>query len=586
MRGRVSSSAALAPAPAPAVKRKRARDGDGERERERGGAASATSSILVPRAERAQVKDGRKKDKGKQNEKEKEKKRGKVPKGGKLRAEAEGEDELDEVEQRLRARRERRRAKALIRKDRTLTAAAVGTAAAEKVKASRRRRQAASDGETDEDQENEGVARKKVKRTTKEGRSRKVVQEMGKAKNVTSGRLTLKPKPQIGIFNKGKASTRMKLGGKGIPDFAFSERAFLHGSASSAASSSSSSSTSSSASSSSDSLSAPVAVVEPPRRRTYGSKPANRTSLSRRASSSWPAVAPEPASFDTPFLPSTSPAPAPAPDPASAPHSKARRSLTRRFSHVELPLRPSSPAASSAAQQLRGALESNSGVRSAESLARVQRLRKDEARAEELRQHEGRRASSAAALDLAHEEQAPGEVEASEGAATDDVERLLREVESAGAGVEPDGAERRSEFSYGGGAGDFGDALDARDGVPDVAGWAAPAGGDMVVDDNVSPLFALDDERRPTASLDLGPSAAFDPPHDSRLEPFPPFDNLGAPLPSSSASLSTDPPARPPSSLDAPQRFSSTRFDPRVAPLHDDSAYRAAMRAQWPRTTL
>jgi len=93
----------------------------------------------------------------------------------------------------LQARRERRRAKALIRKDRTLTAAAVGTAAAEEVKASRRRQRAASDGESDDDQENEGVARKKVKRTTKEGRSRKVVQEMGKAKNVTSGRLTVRP---------------------------------------------------------------------------------------------------------------------------------------------------------------------------------------------------------------------------------------------------------------------------------------------------------------------------------------------------------------------------------------------------------
>ncbi|GAA5895995.1 hypothetical protein JCM8208_007499 [Rhodotorula glutinis] len=579
MRGRVSSSTALASAPEPAVGRKRVRDGEGE-----GDAASATSSILVPRAERAHVKEGRKKGKGKETETEKKKKPGKALKGGKLRAEAEGEDELDEIEQRLRDRRERRRAKALIRKDRTLTAAAVGTAAAEKVKASRRRRRAASDRETDEeDQENEGVARKKVKRTTKEGRSRKVVQEMGKAKNVTSGRLTLKPKPTIGIFNKGKASARTKLGGKGIPDLAFSERAFLHGPASSASSSSSSSS-SSSASSSEDSLPAPVEV---PRRRTYGSKPANRTSLSRRASSSWPAVAPEPASFDTPLLPSSSPAPAPAvpapaPGAASASHSKARRSLTRRFSHVELPLRTSSPAASSAAAALRNHLGSGSGARSAESLARAQRLsdrKKDPARAAQRRQHEARRPSSAVAPEPALEDAAADEVEPSEGAVTDDVERLLREVESAEAGVEPSERERRSEVSYGGGAGDFGDALDAVEGDIELPAWDAPAADD-------SPVFARDDEQPVAAYLDVGPGTAFDLPHDPVLEPLPPFDNLGAPLPSSSPSLSIDAPVRPPSSLDAPRRFSSTRLDPQATLLHDDGAYRAAMRAQWPRTTL
>ncbi|GAA5845518.1 hypothetical protein JCM9279_003059 [Rhodotorula babjevae] len=590
MRGRVSSSTALAPAPASMPGRKRALEGEGKGEGGRGEAASATSSILVPRAERAHVKDGRKKGKRKGKEKEKEKKAGKVPKGGKLRAEAETEVELDEVEQRLQARRERRQAKALIRKDRTLSAAAVGTAAAEKVKASRRRRRAASDGESDEDQENEGVSRKKVKRTTKESRSRKVVQEMGKAKNVTQGRLTLKPKPQIGIFNKGKASTRTRLGGKGIPDLAFSERAFLDG----AASPSCSSSSSSAGTASSDSLPAPAALVGAPRRRTYGSKPANRSSLSRRASSSWPALAHEPAAPDSPLLDSSSPAPTPAgrapapaaaPDAASAPHSKPRRSLSRRFSHIELPVRPASPAASSSAPP-RNVLESDSAL-SAESLARRQRLRdgsKPTTRAVELRD-EARQASSAAAPERAHAETAAAEVQSSEGAPTDDVERLLREVESAAAGVEPSAQERRSELSYGGGAGDFGDALALGETEHELMGAGPSHDGGPRLDD-FSPAFPLDDMRSTTAPLQVDQDLVYAPQHDPRLDSFPMFDNLGEPLPSSSPSLSPDPSSRPLSTLPAPRRFSSTYPDPQAALLHVDGAYRAAMRAQWPRTTL
>jgi len=94
MRGRVSASAALAPVHDPAAGRERAGAGEGKGDE----AASATSSILVPRAERAHVEDGRRKGKGKEKEKKEQKKQGKVPKGGKLRAEAEDDDELDEVE--------------------------------------------------------------------------------------------------------------------------------------------------------------------------------------------------------------------------------------------------------------------------------------------------------------------------------------------------------------------------------------------------------------------------------------------------------------------------------------------------------
>ncbi|KAH7399267.1 hypothetical protein BKA66DRAFT_508217 [Pyrenochaeta sp. MPI-SDFR-AT-0127] len=45
------------------------------------------------------------------------------------------------------------------------------------------------------------------------------------AKNVSGDRLTLKPREQPGIFNKGKASTVVK--GRGLPDLVFSEMKFL-----------------------------------------------------------------------------------------------------------------------------------------------------------------------------------------------------------------------------------------------------------------------------------------------------------------------------------------------------------------------
>ncbi|KAL6712042.1 hypothetical protein ACN47E_003085 [Coniothyrium glycines] len=45
------------------------------------------------------------------------------------------------------------------------------------------------------------------------------------AKNVTGDRLTLKPREQLGIFNKGKTSTAFK--GRGLPDLVFSEMRFL-----------------------------------------------------------------------------------------------------------------------------------------------------------------------------------------------------------------------------------------------------------------------------------------------------------------------------------------------------------------------
>ncbi|OAL55707.1 hypothetical protein IQ07DRAFT_175390 [Pyrenochaeta sp. DS3sAY3a] len=45
------------------------------------------------------------------------------------------------------------------------------------------------------------------------------------AKNVSRDRLTLKPREQLGIFNKGKTSTAVK--GRGLPDLVFSEMKFL-----------------------------------------------------------------------------------------------------------------------------------------------------------------------------------------------------------------------------------------------------------------------------------------------------------------------------------------------------------------------
>lgn len=227
-------------------------------------------------------------------------------------------------------------------------------------------------------------------------------------------------------------------------------------------------------------------------------------------------------------------------------------------------------------------------MRSAESLARRQRLRdglKDRARATELRHREAGPASSAAAQEPAHEEIAVDEVELSEGAATDDVERLLREVESAGAGVEPGEVRRRSELSYGGGAGDFGDVLGAAEAAVSTAMSVAPAGYDVPLVDDGSAAFAADAAYPATAHLDQGFTLAYNSPHDPLLDRVAPFNNLGAPL-SSSPSLSPDPSSRPPSTLDGPRRFSSTHLDPQAALLHDDGAYRAAMRAQWPRTTL
>lgn len=180
---------------------------------------SAASSVLVPRVERAAGGDEvRKMGKGKEKETKQ-----KAPKGGKLRAEAEAEDELDEVEERaslallfcpdcspysppeltvprfstgLRARRERRRAKTLIRTDRTLPAAAIGDAAAAKLKAKRRKDALAHDDDDDyaSEQENESARarEKRAKRATKAGESRRLVHEMGRAKNVAPGRLTVR----------------------------------------------------------------------------------------------------------------------------------------------------------------------------------------------------------------------------------------------------------------------------------------------------------------------------------------------------------------------------------------------------------
>jgi hypothetical protein len=127
----------------------------------------------------------------------------------------------------LRARRERRANKAFIRKDRTQSSAAVGAAAAAKVKKASKKRC----GESDENESPSPEKVKKKKRTSAEKGSRAKVQDLRRPSAIGAQRLTvrsllyisrtsltflsvqLKPPKQLGgIFNKGKASTRIKVG--------------------------------------------------------------------------------------------------------------------------------------------------------------------------------------------------------------------------------------------------------------------------------------------------------------------------------------------------------------------------------------
>ncbi|BGP48270.1 hypothetical protein JCM10450v2_004142 [Rhodotorula kratochvilovae] len=582
MRGRTSSAAAAA-APAKNADKGKGRARDEERD------VSGESSILVPRIERQLAAAGGEGAGAGAQKYVNVKARGKekVPKGGKLRAEAEEDDELDEVEERLRARRERRRANAVIRKDRTLSAAAVGAAAAYKVKAARRR-----DEGSDEEQENEDAGRKKAKRATKEGESRRRVQEMGRAKNVATGRLTLKPKPQLGIFNKGKASARTKVG-KGLPDLAFSEHAFLHGAPSPPSSSSSSGSSASS-------LPAPANALPPGRaKRTYGSKPAQRTSLGRRASGS---------GADAGWIEAASPA-APTPAAVSKTGSSSAGKGRLRFSHVEVPLlqpRPRSrlsgvsggaggAGARRPLQELRASGEgegTESGALSAASLARRGRARNADAREEEGQE---------------------GTAE-TEGMGTDEIERVLQEVESVrtcsteeeeaeGVYVRADEDDSHCEAADRGGA--DGAAYDLYNAAPiEVAGSALDNDGAPFVPP-FAPSSAVDNTGLFNAfsAFDDGDAPVGPGPHtavgaDTPFLPSSPVfaHPLSADVFEDAALVRSPSPASayPSTCLASPpfRQLPLLHISLATAPapagvqdaLADDGAFRAAMRRQWPRT--
>ncbi|BGP40164.1 hypothetical protein JCM10449v2_004122 [Rhodotorula kratochvilovae] len=564
MRGRTSSAAAATPA-------KRADKGKG-RARDKEPYASGESSILVPRVERQLAAAGAEgADAGaKKYVNAKTKRKEKAWKGGKLRAEAEDGEELDEVEERLRARRERRRANAVIRKDRTLSAAAVGAAAASKVKAARRREEG-----SDEEQENEDAGRKKAKRGTKEGESRRRVQEMGRAKNVATGRLTLKPKPQLGIFNKGKASARTKVG-KGLPDLAFSEHAFLHDALSPSSSSSSGSSASS--------LPAPsnaIALAPARTKRTYGSKPAQRTSLGRRASGSGTGAG---------WLEASSPAAAHAPVSRTGSSSAGKGRL--RFSHVEVPLLQPRPRS-----RLSGV---SGGAGGAGARRPLQELRVS---------GEGTASEALSAASLARRGRARavvGQEEAgTEGMGTEEIERVLQEVasvrtrsteeeEAEGVYVRADEDDSHCRAAY-----DLyseapvevtGSALDN-----DVAPFMGPFAPSSAVDNTglFDAFSAFDVGDTPAGAGPLTAVGA-----DTPLLPSSPVfahplsvdgfeDAALARSPSPTSAFPSALPSPPPV-WHLPLSHNSLATAPTPAgvqgALADDGAFRAAMRRQWPRT--
>ncbi|GAA5988976.1 hypothetical protein JCM5350_001735 [Sporobolomyces pararoseus] len=148
---------------------------------------------------------------------------------GKLRSEVENEEEAAELEERLEARKERRRNKVFIRKDHSQSATATGIAAASKLKKlSRRTEDAVRDPDSDgsESGKEKGGKTKKVRKTAEQS-GRELIQGLERPIAVGTGRLTLKPSNQLGLFNKGKASARIKVG-KAVPDLAFSEMRFLN----------------------------------------------------------------------------------------------------------------------------------------------------------------------------------------------------------------------------------------------------------------------------------------------------------------------------------------------------------------------
>lgn len=140
----------------------------------------------------------------------------------------------------LEARRLRRAAKALIVKDRTQSAAATGATAASKLKAStsrskkkKRKEKAEAEGgdESEPSDDDREWTRKKRKASTAE--TNKILQSAKKPSNVTGSRLTvrnshqhsfllashffarqMRPMIKLGLFHKGAASTRTKIGQK------------------------------------------------------------------------------------------------------------------------------------------------------------------------------------------------------------------------------------------------------------------------------------------------------------------------------------------------------------------------------------
>ncbi|GAA5919616.1 hypothetical protein JCM1841_001083 [Sporobolomyces salmonicolor] len=213
--------------------------------------ASGSSSILIPRLPQragrkasSSVQEGENKENAAKRMKDRKGKgkaaelRDEIPvvakkadKGkGKLRAEPEDDEEAEELEERLQARKERRRKKAFIRKDYTQTAAATGAAAAAKLKASKKRRHDDDDDlEAGSDMDDVAATKKGQKKDKRsaEHSSHRRLQNLQRPKGIGEARLTLKPPKELGIFNKGKASMRTKVG-KQLPDLAFSEMNFLN----------------------------------------------------------------------------------------------------------------------------------------------------------------------------------------------------------------------------------------------------------------------------------------------------------------------------------------------------------------------
>ncbi|KAI5481889.1 hypothetical protein MNV49_000166 [Pseudohyphozyma bogoriensis] len=153
----------------------------------------------------------------------------KRPKGKKRSGEF-GSDEDEEHMARLDARRSKRQAKALIVKDRTQSARATGAAAAAKVQATSRARSSKKEkggSEVDEAEElSEEEEHPKRKRRAAAEKATRAMQ--AKPANVGKSRLTIRPSNlKLGLFNKGAASARTKVG-KPLPDLSFSELNFLN----------------------------------------------------------------------------------------------------------------------------------------------------------------------------------------------------------------------------------------------------------------------------------------------------------------------------------------------------------------------